>query len=1113
MVGLPGKKRKLKTTLSGLMVLIVFASLARAHTGVPVDHYWGGVLQAYACVNITQSLSGWTAHLVFDADIASIEVWDAVQTKVNARDFKLTNQHYNAEQEAGNTLCIYFRGHLAVRADAAPSISIYIEGMDGPTSGPESGTTLQPTSPTTIGPAAPGKRFNVQVVNEWPGGFQGRACVTVYQHMQGWRGRLKFKAPGVTEIQSIWRASATRLSKRHYVLHNMDYNAVLEPGDGVCVGFVAECRCSTAPAAKIFIEGNTRRRQTTRSPTTQAPSTQAPSTQAPSTQATSTQAPSTQAPSTQAPSTQAPSTQAPSTQAPSTQAPSTQAPSTQAPSTQAPSTQAPSTQAPSTQAPSTQAPSTQAPSTQAPSTQAPSTQAPSTQAPSTQAPSTQAPSTQAPSTQAPTTQAPSTQAPSTQAPSTQAPTTQAPSTQAPSTQAPSTQAPSTQAPSTQAPSTQAPSTQAPTTQAPSTQAPSTQAPSTQAPSTQAPSTQAPSTQAPSTQAPSTQAPSTQAPSTQAPSTQAPSTQAPSTQAPSTQAPSTQALSTQTPATTPSSATEIPVAVPVSNEWNGGFQADPCIDIYNDLNGWTAHLHFGSDIDSVEVWVATPTRVTPTHFQLDDLNGDELRAGDRLCFTFVARCSCTQAPLISIYIEGNIGGGGNGGGENGGGSGGAGNATKDYNEALRLSILFYAAQRSGSLPEDNPIPWRGDSAVSDCVPGGWYDAGDHVKFGLPMASSTTLLTWSLVQFKNGYQKAGQLDAMYDSIRWPLDYFLDAWDESASRLLVQVGDGNADHAYWGRAEEMDMARPCQYVSASNKGSDIAAETAAAMAVGALAFQDKEDQAYSDQLLNAAESLYNFAKNNRGLFGGAAPFYSSSGDDDELCVAAMFLYKATGTADYLAHAQSFLNPGTSWSLSWDNKFIACQILLYEETGQYKSNIQSFFRSWSQDGGMSYTPCGLAWRDSWGSTRYAGNAAFTALVAADVGIDSESNRKWAVEQINYILGDNRVNGQCFSFVVGYGSNYPQQPHHRGASCPDLPAPCGWNQESASTPNPQILHGALVGGPDNSGNYNDDRSDYISNEVATDYNSGFQGALAGISQLEDGVDFPKTDNKCPCGV
>ena len=35
---------------------------------------------------------------------------------------------------------------------------------------------------------------------------------------------------------------------------------------------------------------------------------------------------------------------------------------------------------------------------------------------------------------------------------------------------------------------------------------------------------------------------------------------------------------------------------------------------------------------------------------------------------------------------------------------------------------------------------------------------------------------------------------------------------------------------------MARPCQYVSASNRGSDVAAETAAAMAVGAIAFQEK-------------------------------------------------------------------------------------------------------------------------------------------------------------------------------------------------------------------------------------------------------------------------------------
>lgn len=46
---------------------------------------------------------------------------------------------------------------------------------------------------------------------------------------------------------------------------------------------------------------------------------------------------------------------------------------------------------------------------------------------------------------------------------------------------------------------------------------------------------------------------------------------------------------------------------------------------------------------------------------------------------------------------------------------------------------------------------------------------------------------------------------------------------------------------------------------------------------------------------------------------------------------------------------------------------------------------------------------------------------------------------------------------------------------------------------NPNLLYGALVGGPDQDDQYEDDRSDYVHNEVAVDYNAGFQGALAGI--------------------
>lgn len=56
----------------------------------------------------------------------------------------------------------------------------------------------------------------------------------------------------------------------------------------------------------------------------------------------------------------------------------------------------------------------------------------------------------------------------------------------------------------------------------------------------------------------------------------------------------------------------------------------------------------------------------------------------------------------------------------------------------------------------------------------------------------------------------------------------------------------------------------------------------------------------------------------------------------------------------------------------------------------------------------------------------------------------------------------------------------------------CEWTDKDSGNSNPLKLFGALVGGPDVNGRYYDDRSDYIANEVALDYNAGFQSAIAG---------------------
>ncbi|KAJ8946377.1 hypothetical protein NQ314_008907 [Rhamnusium bicolor] len=372
---------------------------------------------------------------------------------------------------------------------------------------------------------------------------------------------------------------------------------------------------------------------------------------------------------------------------------------------------------------------------------------------------------------------------------------------------------------------------------------------------------------------------------------------------------------------------------------------------------------------------------------------------------------------------------------------------NYKEVLKLSLLFYESQRSGKLPSNNRIKWRGDSALEDKgvngedLTGGYYDAVIDlyrcvmmiclvifVKFSFTMAFTTTILSWGVIEYKDAYEEVGQYSQVLDAIKWSTDYFIKC-HASPKELYGQVGDFSTDHAFWGRPEEMNMTRPAYKIDVDHPGSDLAGEASALFSSASVVFRDV-NKSYSTKLLKHAIELYDFANTYRGLYQevipGAKQYYESTSYGDELTWAALWLFKATQDSKYSKDAEKYyrefnISQEIPNSFFYNKKVVGLQILLAESIGsdEYSDAVGQFCDN-SADNQLR-TPKGLLYIDKFGTLSHAANIAFACLRVADLPqMPSEKYIDFAKEQIDYILG---AKGR--SFVVGYGYNFPKRPYH----------------------------------------------------------------------------------------
>ena len=425
---------------------------------------------------------------------------------------------------------------------------------------------------------------------------------------------------------------------------------------------------------------------------------------------------------------------------------------------------------------------------------------------------------------------------------------------------------------------------------------------------------------------------------------------------------------------------------------------------------------------------------------------------------------------------------------------------NYAKLLQYTMYFYDGNMCGSdVGSASQFTWRDNCHTADEVDGGYHDAGDHVKFGLPAGYTASTLGWGYYEYKDSYDALGQtahLKALTDRF---CDFFKASTKlngNDVSSLCYQVGKGQEDHDVWCSPEsQTDQSLRTAYWT-SDDASDIAAEYAAALAANYVNFGNEEDLTY-------AKALYNYSiRTNKAECPAAGNFYGSYDYYDDQAWAAGWLYLATGDSSYKTFLNTFMNAsnagksgqsGCQWGvyspMSWNNVSLGAAILQSEITGSGSdwSKVTTYLNSKCTSDSQYYCEA------SWGSARYNTTMQLAALVTSKYSAQSGKDYSgWCKAQMAMILGNNPKN---VNFVVGMDSNSAKYPHHRAAS--GYSSFDEMKKQTGYSANGHTLVGALVGGPaDANFTYTDSVNDYEANEVALDYNAGIVGAAAGLYSI-----------------
>lgn len=477
-------------------------------------------------------------------------------------------------------------------------------------------------------------------------------------------------------------------------------------------------------------------------------------------------------------------------------------------------------------------------------------------------------------------------------------------------------------------------------------------------------------------------------------------------------------------------------------------------------------------------------------------------------------------------------------------------TNEYNKLLWMTTRFYGGQRSGEnnwllhdhLPDGVPEDLRGKSFLQDAdgdysLDRGWFDCGDHVKFGQTQYYSGYMLLKAYAEFPEGfddhysydyagYRSSGEwsyegsghdpngVPDILDEVKHATDYFIQC-ARSADKFYFETGNGEWDHKQWVTSVKMqtlaqDNGGEPRPVYDDPNGAAMASFCGATLALMSRMYRPF-DEAYADLCLERAQNAYTYAAQHPGAVGAASGGFYGPNDNWKNGYAILLseMYWATEDQTFREEAYGMsvgagndgdVHPNAGYTYDYSNNG---ELALYVLSQLGHPNAEDAFNTRMDNhflNNTNYNAQGVySSGGDWGKLRYVGNAAF--LVSLYNKLNNTALDAKVFDNIDYVMGSNSAN---LSFVVGYvppiaNATSAQKPHHRNVYLRDDNP--GNSDNSLTIPAKNQQFGALVGGDLDPSNYNDERSDYVNTEVCIDYNAGLLGALGAVKAQLDPVD------------